>query len=267
MRRRHWRCGSRDEIMGCPNIILIMTDQQRADTIGALGAPWMLTPNLDRLAREGTAFTERALGAFAWHLDPDMHPDNFVGNTACWWIDDRKNADPLLLQIGFPGPHPPYDPLPEWLERYADADIPVPAVSGSELAAQPRAHHPLLLEAAGAEVPADFEARSLWGALQRRADYEPRDTVYAELARDHIQTGSDFIAMRRCKNWKLVVYVDDEDGELYDLSRDPSETSNLWRSAPPERDRMAKDCIRWALDGALRANRRPARAPQRAISI
>ena len=27
-----------------------------------------------------------ALGAFAWHLDADMHPDNFVGNTACWWI-------------------------------------------------------------------------------------------------------------------------------------------------------------------------------------
>ena len=28
--------------MSRPNIILIMTDQQRADTIGALGAPWMM---------------------------------------------------------------------------------------------------------------------------------------------------------------------------------------------------------------------------------
>ena len=44
--------------MSRPNIILIMTDQQRADTIGALGASWMHTPNLDRLVREGTAFTE-----------------------------------------------------------------------------------------------------------------------------------------------------------------------------------------------------------------
>ena len=276
-----------------------------------------------------------------------MHPDNFVGNTACWWIDDRKNADPLFLQIGFPGPHPPYDPLPEWLERYADVDIPVPAVSASELAAQPRAHHmlrenmksfnfdsvawrsdltreellrlrrhyaanvsmideqvgrilaaldrrgyldnaiviftsdhadalgdhghiqkwtmydtvlrvplliwsknrvrpgqvmddlvqlidiaPTVLEAAGVEVPADFEARSLWGALEQRADYRPRDTVYAEVARDHIQTGSDFIVMRRCKDWKVVVYLDDEDGELYDLRRDPGETTNLWSSGP-----------------------------------
>ena len=30
-----------------PNIILIITDQQRIDTIGALGAPWMHTPNLE----------------------------------------------------------------------------------------------------------------------------------------------------------------------------------------------------------------------------
>ncbi len=48
---------------------------------------------------------------------------------------------------------------------------------------------PTVLEAAGVEVPADFEARSLWGALEQRADYRPRDTVYAEVARDHIQTG------------------------------------------------------------------------------
>jgi arylsulfatase A-like enzyme len=29
-----------------PNIVLIMTDQQRADTIAELGHPWMQTPNL-----------------------------------------------------------------------------------------------------------------------------------------------------------------------------------------------------------------------------
>jgi len=40
-----------------PNILLIFTDQQRFDTIGALGNPFVRTPNLDRLASEGTAFT------------------------------------------------------------------------------------------------------------------------------------------------------------------------------------------------------------------
>ncbi len=40
-----------------PNILLLFTDQQRADTIAALGNPVIRTPNLDRLVREGTAFT------------------------------------------------------------------------------------------------------------------------------------------------------------------------------------------------------------------
>lgn len=36
-----------------PNILLITTDQQRFDTIRASGYPHMITPNLDRLVREG----------------------------------------------------------------------------------------------------------------------------------------------------------------------------------------------------------------------
>lgn len=40
-----------------PNILHIFTDQQRFDTIAALGNPIIKTPALDRLVREGTAFT------------------------------------------------------------------------------------------------------------------------------------------------------------------------------------------------------------------
>lgn len=40
-----------------PNILWICTDQQRYDTIGALGNPHIQTPNLDRLVAEGVAFT------------------------------------------------------------------------------------------------------------------------------------------------------------------------------------------------------------------
>lgn len=39
-----------------PNILLITTDQQRYDTICALGYPHMYTPNLDRLVQEGCSF-------------------------------------------------------------------------------------------------------------------------------------------------------------------------------------------------------------------
>lgn len=40
-----------------PNILLLFTDQQRFDTLGALGNPVIQTPALDSLVREGTAFT------------------------------------------------------------------------------------------------------------------------------------------------------------------------------------------------------------------
>jgi arylsulfatase len=40
-----------------PNILMIMTDQQRRDTLGAYGCDWIPTPNLDRLAASGTIFT------------------------------------------------------------------------------------------------------------------------------------------------------------------------------------------------------------------
>src|SRR5438094_9873281 len=40
-----------------PDILLIMTDQQRFDTIAALGNSHIYTPNLDRLVRRGIAFS------------------------------------------------------------------------------------------------------------------------------------------------------------------------------------------------------------------
>ena len=41
-----------------PNLLFIITDQQRFDAMGIAGAyPYLRTPNLDRLAREGAYFT------------------------------------------------------------------------------------------------------------------------------------------------------------------------------------------------------------------
>ncbi len=242
-----------------PNIVFLITDQQRFDTIGALGADHVDTPNLDRLATEGTAFTncyatapscapsraslftglsppgtgvlrnedtwrtswvsrladagyhtvnvgkmhsspwetplgfdervvvenkdrdhpmvpwlhdeldkalfirgerrqvrslyrERAdyrerLGAFEYGLDEDLHPDVFVGLHARWWLDTYPGTEPFFLQVGFPGPHPPYDPVPRHLDAYRERDVPPPIRSPEDLAAQPeplqelRRHH------------------------------------------------------------------------------------------------------------------------------
>jgi arylsulfatase A-like enzyme len=46
-----------------PNIVLIITDQQRFDMLSCAGNEWLKTPNLDRLAAAGTRF-QRAYCAF-----------------------------------------------------------------------------------------------------------------------------------------------------------------------------------------------------------
>ncbi|MCX7014383.1 MAG: sulfatase-like hydrolase/transferase [Candidatus Sumerlaeota bacterium] len=231
-----------------PNIILILTDQQRYDTIRALGFPYMDTPNLDRLVAEGTAFTQchvaapscapsraslftgyyphntrvwkngdlwrrswveslaaagylcvnvgkmhtwpfdtplgfhqryvvenkdrylegryyfdewdkalrargyvkpqrelyrlrpdyrERLGAFEWELPEDLHSDMFVGDLACWWLKTHPRTEPLFLQIGFPGPHPPYDPIPRCAQPYLLRDLPLYPATEEELASQP----------------------------------------------------------------------------------------------------------------------------------
>src|SRR3546814_6773917 len=55
-------------------------------------------------------------------------------------LAERKSKSPLFLQIGFPGPHPLYDPLPGFLDAYQGVDIPVPHPTEAELAAQPPSH-------------------------------------------------------------------------------------------------------------------------------
>jgi arylsulfatase A-like enzyme len=52
-----------DGAMTRPNLLLFMTDQQRADSIGAFGNGVARTPNFDALAKRGTRFTQ----AFSQH--------------------------------------------------------------------------------------------------------------------------------------------------------------------------------------------------------
>ncbi len=233
-----------------PNIIFIITDQQRYDTIGGLGYDYMQTPHLDRLVAEGVSFSQchvtaascaparaslfkgyyphttgilknadtwrrswvellndagyhctnigkmhtwpfetplgfderyvvenkdrylegryyfdewdkalrfrglvkqqrelyrqlpdydQRLGAFEWELPEDTHPDTFVGDMALWWLKNKPQSQPLFLQIGFPGPHPPYDPVPRFAESYLKKDLPLLAVTQEELDNQPPA--------------------------------------------------------------------------------------------------------------------------------
>lgn len=232
-----------------PNVVLVMTDQQRYDTIAALGYPHMITPNLDRLVRDGVAFERNyvtapsctpsrasfftglypsgngvfrnddpwprtwvedlsgsgyrcvsigkmhtypyeaptgfherhvvenkdrgtptvpfffdnwdkalhvsgvvkpdrrslralpdyreRLGAFEWTLPEHLHADVFVGSLACRWLDEYPGDEPFFLQIGFPGPHPPYDAPRRLIDQYEDRDLPPIVRTPEEFAAMP----------------------------------------------------------------------------------------------------------------------------------
>ena len=70
-----------------PNILWICTDQQRYDTIGALGNPHVSTPNIDRLARQGVAF-ERA-----WCQSPICTPSRASFLTGLYPSSIRVNRN------------------------------------------------------------------------------------------------------------------------------------------------------------------------------
>src|SRR5690606_33035095 len=40
-----------------PNLIVLITDDQRADSLGCAGSPVLHTPNIDKLAQQGVRFT------------------------------------------------------------------------------------------------------------------------------------------------------------------------------------------------------------------
>lgn len=60
-----------------PNVLFIMTDQQRADTIAALGNSLIHTPNMDRLVQRGLAFTR------AYSTCPVCVPARYTIRTGC----------------------------------------------------------------------------------------------------------------------------------------------------------------------------------------
>ncbi|MCA9179593.1 MAG: sulfatase-like hydrolase/transferase [Planctomycetales bacterium] len=461
-----------------PNIVFIITDQQRFDTIAALGYDYMDTPHLDRLVREGIVFDQchvtaascaparaslfkgyyphttgilknadrwrrswieqlndsgyhctnigkmhtwpfetelgfderyvvenkdrylegryyfdewdkalrfrglvkqqreqyrqlpdynERLGAFEWLLPEDTHPDVFVGEMAQWWLNTHPPTQPLFLQIGFPGPHPPYDPVPRYAEPYLQKELPLLEVTDVELESQPQAfkalrvHNveidhdsvvhqlnpsrearhrqrayylanvtmideqvglimealerngylentvliftsdhgdcltdhghsqkwtmydlitrvplivwaperfgaarhieslcqqmdlgPTILELAGLTPDPSLEAVSMVAALHGE-EWEGRDYVYAEQARDGILTDADFMTMVRDHNWKLVHFLDEQDGQLFDLQADPDELHNLWNhpEAAEQQARLLAELREWRIRSGL----------------
>lgn len=460
-----------------PNIVFIITDQQRYDTIAALGHDHMITPNLDRLTARGTAFTnmyvtspscspsraslfsgtyphtngvfrndepwqycwvkdlaeagyrtvnvgkmhtmpiegafgfhERnvtenkdrdhpslpfyldnwdkayflsglekpsrvtqrrkgnygdALGAWVWEHEEKLHPDVFTGQMAKWWLERYTSDGPFFLQVGLPGPHPPYDPTQDYLDMYYGRDLPevIPADADvqpmalrelrdfmlgedadgvvhkanptAEQSRRQRAHYyanvtmidtqvgeildaieargelgntiiiftsdhgdalgdhghsqkwnmyqstvqvpaivagpgipagkevcdnvalfdlgPTVLDCAGVGVPAWMEAQSLCPYFDDGPDPQ-RSKVFAEHSNDALLTGTRLMTMLLDGQMKLVHFIDSDEGQLFDLARDPKEQTNLWDDPAYATARacMIDDILKWRGESALK---------------
>lgn len=116
---------------------------------------------------------------------------------------------------------------------------------------------PTLLEACGLPAFPGMQGRSLWPLLTGRApSTHHRDDVYCEhYGTTYPEPGqnSAYATMVRTDSHKLVLLHGLEDGELYDLRRDPMETHNLWCDPASQRLKMALmqrlcDRMAWTVD-------------------
>ncbi len=96
---------------------------------------------------------------------------------------------------------------------------------------------PTLLEAAGLQMHAGMQGRSLWQGLTVGSLGAQRPDVYSEYYNGFTPGG--FVTMLRTERRKLVAHHGTGTGELYDLEQDPLETVNRWEDAAYRSDKLA----------------------------
>ncbi len=119
---------------------------------------------------------------------------------------------------------------------------------------------PTILELAGVEPPAWMEAISLLPALRADPDTPGRDHVFTEQGRD---SGSgfetSFATAVRSRDWKLVHFLDEPSGQLFDLTADPTKRSIAGATRPwPTR---SANCWMSSATGAFAAPGTPRSGP------
>jgi arylsulfatase len=113
---------------------------------------------------------------------------------------------------------------------------------------------PTLLEAAGLQPDPGMQGRSLLPLLTGKVPPDQhRDDVYCEyyqaIPGRHQPTAGAYVTGLRTASFALTVAHGRDEGELYDLKRDPHQMNNLWRSAehaPAKMEMLKRLCDRMA---------------------
>ena len=112
---------------------------------------------------------------------------------------------------------------------------------------------PLILDWAGVPVPNTLEGISPAAALDND-EWVGREFVFAEQQRDLNFTTSDFMTMIRSRDWKLVHFLGESYGQLFDLNNDPEEANDLWNNPEhrEQKDQLLHAMLEWHIASQIK---------------
>jgi len=113
-----------------------------SELVGKMASRHAQTPYHDYLKQEGlldvylewAAKPVQLWEPLPWTLPVEAYQDSWVGRETVNWIDRYARDQPFFIQVGFPGPHSPWDAPPSYVERYADAELPFASTTPPERA-------------------------------------------------------------------------------------------------------------------------------------
>ncbi len=134
------------------------------------------------------------------YLSPELHQTTFCADKAIEFMD-RKWDRPWLMSVNFFDPHLPFDPPPEYRDRYDAESLPPPAFRDSDLAAQERL----------AEVDFQYPARppEAFDAMDKTAAYY----AMIEQVDAHVGRMLDCLERTGQRDNTLVIFMSDH-GEM-----------------------------------------------------
>ena len=148
-------------------------------------------------------------GAFVHQVPLEHSWDRFVGDEACRYIREQDGDEPFAMMVGFPGPHCPYDPSPEYLDLFDENEMP-PSIPDAGLT-------PQLLEDRVASN------KGAWNGV----DYTEFDETHKRRIRTHYaalvkqiddEVGAILQALRSTGRWEetVVIFCSDHGDHLGD---------------------------------------------------